>query len=833
MPNQPPSPDAEPTVRGVSAGGRVFGRYTLVGILGRGGMGVVWRAHDETLGEEIALKFLPDALRWDPGAFDNLKAEARRARLLTHPNIVRIHDFVEDASGAAISMELVEGRNLAQLRIDREHKRFDPHDILPWLPQVCAALDYAHIEARVVHRDLKPSNLMLTPDGRLKIADFGVSRSMADSISRISMMSAGTLVYMSPQQAMGEEPSPADDIYSLGATLYELLTGKPPFHTGDIRVQLFQRKPDSIAARRSTLGPTSEPLPPAWDSTLAACLAKEAADRPASTGEIARLLSRPSKTTAVSRVGRALRARLGVRRRFVAMALATVAAFAARNLLPGGAPVRPPSPPTFPSDATRALAAWNFDGDARDASGRGFDGLVHSALPTADRFGRIDRAMQFNGLVEIVIPDAPALRWSAAQPFTAALWIRQDESNSAFDIWCNIPVTAGSLTWGIGFSAGRPTAKLSRFLVDGECRVSAVNQLAPGTWHHFAMVSDGVVLTLFIDGLAVAEKPLGPIRMATMPAKMELRFGRPMRMSNLGLDGAIDDARLWRRALRPPEIAALVDREAPPRVARTRGTYNETDNLTAAIRSEFGAEARLLDWSDIRRLHRDDVRGWADDIDLGITDSGFLQRDGQRFTADKQHYFVNRFDGVKPDYYTAHDEMGGMTLALGSWFNTRLPILVLLPASKIATEVLPAHETDQVIRRKHPFAANRTAAVLSWRAHLTPLTGRALTVQLHLANGRTVQAVCETTKEGTLALALGPSEGGGISRNIVASFGELEFTLVAKDRWIGFRAVSIVGRNPLFNEMTSVEDFRLSAVVGLEIAGGPQSGLAAATLIVE
>eukprot|EP01035_Chromulina_nebulosa_P061776 gene61776-84489_t len=222
-------------------------------MLGRGGMGVVWRAHDETLHEDVALKFLPDAVRWDPAAYDDLKAETRRARQLTHPNIVRIHDFVEDASGAAISMELVEGRTLTALRLEKPNKIFEVAEIAPWLPQLAAALDYAHTQARVVHRDLKPSNLMLTEAGGLKVADFGVARSLADSVTRVSMMSAGTLVYMSPQQAMGDPPSPADDVYALGATLYELLTGKPPFHTGDVRVQLFQRKPEAMAARRRAL----------------------------------------------------------------------------------------------------------------------------------------------------------------------------------------------------------------------------------------------------------------------------------------------------------------------------------------------------------------------------------------------------------------------------------------------------------------------------------------------------------------------------------------------------------------------------------------------------
>jgi serine/threonine protein kinase len=146
---------------------------------------------------------------------------------------------VEDGDSAAISMELVEGETLTVVRLRRENKFLEPADLAPWLPQLASALDYAHGEGRVVHRDLKPSNLMITGDGRLKVTDFGVARGLADSVPRVSMMSAGTLVYMSPQQAMGEDPAPSDDIYSLGATLYELLTGKPPFHTGDVRMQLF------------------------------------------------------------------------------------------------------------------------------------------------------------------------------------------------------------------------------------------------------------------------------------------------------------------------------------------------------------------------------------------------------------------------------------------------------------------------------------------------------------------------------------------------------------------------------------------------------------------
>jgi serine/threonine protein kinase len=396
----------------------VFARYVLQGILGRGGMGVVWRAHDETLGEDVALKFLPDAVRWDPAAFDNLKVETRRARQLTHPHIVRIHDFVEDAGGAAISMELVDGSTLSELRLARANKIFETADLTPWLPQLGAALDYAHTQARVVHRDLKPSNVMLARDGAIKVTDFGVARSLADSVTRVSMMSAGTLVYMSPQQAMGDEPAPADDVYALGATLYELLTGKPPFHTGDVRLQLFQRKPDGLAARRKMLGATGAEISSAWEKTIAACLAKAPEERPRTVSEIAERLCAPQRTPAK-------RPRRPTRREILlgtlVLALAGWSGLSpARFHLGSSAPVAA----GFPSDATRALAAWNFDGDARDGSGHGLDGESTRAVPAQDRFGRIDRALHFNGNALVDVRDSPQLHWSGADAFTAAVWVR-------------------------------------------------------------------------------------------------------------------------------------------------------------------------------------------------------------------------------------------------------------------------------------------------------------------------------------------------------------------------------------------------------------------------
>lgn len=278
------------TVRGFVDGQHVFDRYVLLRILGRGGMGVVWQAHDTKLERDVALKFMPEMVRLDASAIDELKRETRKSLELTHKNIVRIHDFVEDGQSAAISMEFVDGATLSALRVQKPNRIFEVEDIIDWVRQVCEALNYAHSEAKIVHRDLKPANLMLTRSGMLKIADFGIARSISDSVSRISMAQAstsGSPPYMSPQQVMGKPSQIADDIYSLGATLYDLLTGKPPFYTGNLYRQIEDIVPPSIAERRQELGvEDAEDIPAAWEEVIARCLSKDPADRPGSSREV-------------------------------------------------------------------------------------------------------------------------------------------------------------------------------------------------------------------------------------------------------------------------------------------------------------------------------------------------------------------------------------------------------------------------------------------------------------------------------------------------------------------------------------------------------------------
>lgn len=251
-------------------------------------MGVVWLARDETLNIEVALKFLPEVVALDPEAVNELKRETRRALRLTHPHIVRIYDFLEDRPLTAISMEFVSGKSLSQAKLDRPSHCFGPEELLSWLFELSSALDYAHQKARIVHRDLKPANLLITSNGDIKITDFGISANLSDTATRVSRTAnvTGTPHYMSPQQMNGNTPDASDDIYALGATLYELLTSKPPFYTGNILYQVQNKTAPSVTERRAALLGAEEaanltPIPPQWEDALAACLAKDPADRPA------------------------------------------------------------------------------------------------------------------------------------------------------------------------------------------------------------------------------------------------------------------------------------------------------------------------------------------------------------------------------------------------------------------------------------------------------------------------------------------------------------------------------------------------------------------------
>ena len=280
------------TSREFVGGQKVFGRYTLIKVLGRGGMGIVWLARDEELERDVALKFLPDLMIHDRSMFDELRRETKRCLELTHPHIVRIHDFIRDERAGGISMEYIDGETLSNLRAEKEQRLFEPDEITTWINQLCDALDYAHTSANVIHCDLKPANLMVNQRGDLKITDFGIARSLTDSVSRLTSEQgrSGTLIYMSPQQLNGERCTHLDDIYSLGATIYELLTSKPPFYSGNIDRQICERVAPSMTERRKELDIEPAFVSPVWEDAVAACLAKNPSRRPQSAAEVGQRL---------------------------------------------------------------------------------------------------------------------------------------------------------------------------------------------------------------------------------------------------------------------------------------------------------------------------------------------------------------------------------------------------------------------------------------------------------------------------------------------------------------------------------------------------------------
>ena len=285
----PNDSDDRVTTPKVATGTRFFRRYVLERKLGRGGNAEVWLANDEMLSSPVALKFLPSIFA-EKELLDSLRQEARLGLELHHPHIVHVRNFEHEHSVAAIAMEFVDGDTLLNLRMQQPNGVFEPAQLLEWMEQLCDALHYAHNSVRLVHRDLKPANLMVNRRGHLKVADFGISMPVAETVRQTTgkKFNGGTLCYMSPEQLEGQAPKPLHDIYSLGATLYELITGKPPYFRGDIVFQIVDphRTPPSMTERRKELERSGEPIPHHWEEVIAACLAKNPDDRPQTVRDV-------------------------------------------------------------------------------------------------------------------------------------------------------------------------------------------------------------------------------------------------------------------------------------------------------------------------------------------------------------------------------------------------------------------------------------------------------------------------------------------------------------------------------------------------------------------
>ena len=254
------------------------GRYELVSRIAIGGMGEVWEATDHVIGRTVAIKILKDEYMGDPGFLERFRAEARHAALVNHEGIASVFDYGEEAGSAFLVMELVPGEALSTV-LEREGS-LSTDKTLDVIGQTAAALQAAHA-AGLVHRDIKPGNLLITPDGRVKITDFGIAR-IADQVPLTATGQVmGTVQYLSPEQASGHPASPATDTYSLGIVAYECLAGKRPF-TGESQVAIAMAQ---INDAPPALPPTvATPV----QNLVMAMIAKKPEDRPASSATVAR-----------------------------------------------------------------------------------------------------------------------------------------------------------------------------------------------------------------------------------------------------------------------------------------------------------------------------------------------------------------------------------------------------------------------------------------------------------------------------------------------------------------------------------------------------------------
>ncbi|HET9539536.1 MAG TPA: Stk1 family PASTA domain-containing Ser/Thr kinase [Candidatus Limnocylindria bacterium] len=310
----------------------ISGRYRLIAPLGEGGMATIWRALDEQLDREVAVKLLREQYGNDPGFAARFKQEARAAGSLQHPNIVPVYDYGTDTDGAQyIVMQLVEGEDLAALL--RERTRLETDDAVRVAIGVASALEAAHRRG-LVHRDVKPGNILITDDGEVKVTDFGIARAVAEASMTVTGTTLGSVHYFSPEQARGDEVTGASDVYALGIVLYEMLTGRRPFEADSAAGVALKRLNEDPPPPESFV-----PVPSGLSAIVMRALQREPADRFADAGSFAEALRTWQKDPAAAA---AMVAAAGV---------AGAAAVAA--VPPSGEPtVYVPPPVAMPSDRT-------------------------------------------------------------------------------------------------------------------------------------------------------------------------------------------------------------------------------------------------------------------------------------------------------------------------------------------------------------------------------------------------------------------------------------------------------------------------------------------------
>jgi len=252
-------------------------RYRIVGLLGKGGMGEVYRADDLELNQSVALKFLPAHFTQDTARLQRFRGEVRMARQVSHPNVCRVYDIATYGDDVFLSMEYIDGEDLSSVL--RRMGRPSEEKAIEWARQICLGLGAAH-ENRVLHRDLKPANVMIDGRGRARLTDFGLAGVEEEFTGRKDH--AGTPAYMAPEQLVDGETTIKSDIYSLGLLLYELFTGKRMFEAESLDELMRLRRSDTITTPTSVSGQ----IDPAIERAILRCLERDPSRRPTSTYEV-------------------------------------------------------------------------------------------------------------------------------------------------------------------------------------------------------------------------------------------------------------------------------------------------------------------------------------------------------------------------------------------------------------------------------------------------------------------------------------------------------------------------------------------------------------------
>ena len=270
----------------MDSGALLNNRYQLLERIGTGGMADVFRARDLMLERTVAIKIRHENYSNDKAFQDRFRQEARAAANLSHPNIVTVHDFGFDHGQLFIVMEHIPGKDLKTVL--RQRGRYSVEEAIPLIVQACAGIGYAH-RAGLVHCDIKPHNMIVTPDGRLKVTDFGIARALSTILpdERADVV-WGSPQYFSPEQAVGEAPSPASDVYSLGVVLYEVLTGALPF-TAPTSEELARMH---LEEQPIPPGEYIPDIPTALEEIVLKVLSKEPAARYRTADQLGRVLLR-------------------------------------------------------------------------------------------------------------------------------------------------------------------------------------------------------------------------------------------------------------------------------------------------------------------------------------------------------------------------------------------------------------------------------------------------------------------------------------------------------------------------------------------------------------